>query len=98
MDLELEAKQWIKEKRMGNISATLYQEKACETAIFPKHKAMEYLAKRIEIGYEIGDVLWYCAVLAKEMEMDLGHIMENNLQKLADRKKRGTLSGSGDNR
>jgi NTP pyrophosphatase (non-canonical NTP hydrolase) len=58
----------------------------------------EYLAKRIEIGYEIGDVLWYCAVLAKEMEMDLGHIMENNLQKLADRKKRGTLSGSGDNR
>ena len=127
MDLENEAKQWMKEKHVSNISATLYQEKACETAIFPKHKAMEYLtlgltgeageiankvkkfirdgaaqdeylAKRIEIGYEIGDVLWYCAVLAKEMEMDLGHIMENNLQKLADRKKRGTLSGSGDNR
>jgi NTP pyrophosphatase (non-canonical NTP hydrolase) len=117
----------MKEKRVSDISATLYQEKACETAIFPKNKAMEYLtlgltgeageiankvkkfirdgaaqdeylAKRIEIGYEIGDVLWYCAVLAKEMEMDLGHIMENNLQKLADRKKRGTLSGSGDNR
>jgi NTP pyrophosphatase (non-canonical NTP hydrolase) len=76
MDLENEAKQWMKEKRVSSISATLYQEKACE----------------------IGDVLWYCAVLAKEMEMDLGHIMENNLQKLADRKKRGTLSGSGDNR
>ena len=127
MDLENEAKQWMKEKRVSNISATLYQDKACETAIFPKHQAMEYLtlgltgeageiankvkkfirdgaaqdeylAKRIEIGYEIGDVLWYCAVLAKEMEMDLGHIMEKNLQKLADRKKRGTLSGSGDNR
>ncbi len=127
MNLELEAKQWMKEKRVSNISATLYQDKACETAIFPKHQAMEYLtlgltgeageiankvkkfirdgaaqdeylAKRIEIGYEIGDVLWYCAVLAKEMEMNLGHIMENNLQKLADRKKRGTLSGSGDNR
>jgi NTP pyrophosphatase (non-canonical NTP hydrolase) len=127
MDLENEAKQWMKEKRVSSISATLYQEKASETAIFPKNKAMEYLtlgltgeageiankvkklirdgaaqdeylAKRIEIGYEIGDVLWYCAVLAKEMEMDLGHIMENNLQKLADRKKRGTLSGSGDNR
>jgi NTP pyrophosphatase (non-canonical NTP hydrolase) len=125
--LEQEAKQWMKEKRVSDISATLYQEKACETAIFPKEKATEYLtlgltgeageiankvkkfirdgaaqdeylAKRIEIGYEIGDVLWYCAVLAKEMEMDLGHIMENNLQKLADRKKRGTLSGSGDNR
>jgi hypothetical protein len=28
----------------------------------------------------------------------LGHIMEKNLQKLNDRKKRGKLSGSGDNR
>ena len=58
----------------------------------------EYQAKKIEIAYEIGDVMWYCAVLAAEMEMDLGHIMENNLRKLADRKARGTLSGSGDNR
>ena len=127
MNLEQEAKQWMKEKQMSNITASLYQEKACDTAIFPKEKATEYLtlgltgeageiankvkkfirdgaaqdeylAKRIEIGYEIGDVLWYCAVLAEELEMNLGHIMENNLQKLADRKKRGTLSGSGDNR
>jgi NTP pyrophosphatase (non-canonical NTP hydrolase) len=127
MDLELEAKQWMKERQMSTITAALYQEKACETAIFPKQKAMEYLTlgltgeageiankvkkfirdgavkdeyleKRIQIGYEIGDVLWYCAVLAEELEMNLGHIMENNLQKLADRKKRGTLSGSGDNR
>ena len=127
MDLQLEAEQWMKEKKMSTITAALYQEKACETAIFPKNKAMEYLtlgltgeageiankvkkficdgaakdeylAKRIEIGYEIGDVLWYCAVLAEELDMNLGHIMENNLQKLADRKARGTLSGSGDNR
>jgi|TARA_R100001460_G_scaffold19266_1_gene40312 NTP pyrophosphatase (non-canonical NTP hydrolase) len=127
MDLQLEAEQWMKEKKMSTITAAVYQEKACETAIFPKNKAMEYLtlgltgeageiankvkkfirdgaaqdeylAKRIEIGYEIGDVLWYCAVLAEELDMNLGHIMENNLQKLADRKKRGTLSGSGDNR
>jgi NTP pyrophosphatase (non-canonical NTP hydrolase) len=127
MDLAQEAKQWMKEKQLSNISASLYQEKACETAIFPKHQAMEYLtlgltgeageiankvkkfirdgatpdeyaAKKIEIAYEIGDVLWYCAVLASELEMNLGHIMENNLQKLANRKNRGTLSGSGDNR
>jgi len=127
MDLELEAKQWMKERQLSDITAADYQEKACETAIFPKNKAMEYLtlgltgeageiankvkkfirdgavkdeylAKRIQIGYEIGDVLWYCAVLAEELEMNLGHIMENNLQKLADRKERGTLSGSGDNR
>ena len=127
MDLELEAKQWMKERQLSNITASLYQEKACETAIFPKHRATEYLtlgltgeageiankvkkfirdgatkdeylAKRIEIGYEIGDVLWYCAVLAEELEMNLGHIMEKNLEKLADRHKRGKISGSGDHR
>ena len=125
--LEREARNWMKEKYMYGISAKAYQVAACDTAIFPKEKATEYLtlgltgeageiankvkkfirdgappdeyeAKKIEIGYEIGDVLWYCAVLAEEMGMDLGHIMENNLQKLADRKARGTLSGSGDNR
>ncbi len=127
MDLELEAKQWMKERQLSSITAALYQEKACKTAIFPESQAMEYLtlgltgeageiankvkkfirdgatkdeylAKRIEIGYEIGDVLWYCAVLAEELEMNLGHIMENNLEKLADRHKRGKISGSGDNR
>ena len=127
MGLEKEAKQWMKERQLTTLTATYYQARACETAIFPKHQAMEYLtlgltgeageiankvkkfirdgatkdeylAKRIEIGYEIGDVLWYCAVLAEELDMNLGHIMENNLQKLADRKSRGTLSGNGDNR
>ena len=127
MDLEQEAKQWIKERQLSSITAAEYQSRACETAIFPKKQAMEYLtlgltgeageiankvkkfirdgaakdeylAKRIEIGYEIGDVLWYCAVLAEELEMNLGHIMEKNLEKLADRHKRGKISGSGDNR
>ena len=127
MDLELEAKQWMKEKQLSSITAAEYQSRACETAIFPKKQAMEYLtlgltgesgeiankvkkfirdgaakdeyrAKRIEIGYEIGDVLWYCAVLAEELEMNLGHIMEKNLEKLADRHKRGKIGGSGDNR
>ena len=58
----------------------------------------EYEAKKIEIGYEIGDVLWYCAGLAEELNMNRGHIMEKNLEKLHDRKRRGKLSGSGDNR
>tara|TARA_B100001939_G_scaffold219738_1_gene189144 strand:+ start:228 stop:611 length:384 start_codon:yes stop_codon:yes gene_type:complete len=127
MDLELEAKNWMKERQLSSITAADYQARACETAIFPKHRATEYLtlgltgeageiankvkkfirdgatkdeylAKRIEIGYEIGDVLWYCAVLAEELEMNLGHIMEKNLEKLADRHKRGKISGSGDNR
>jgi len=55
-------------------------------------------AKREEIGKELGDVCWYLAVLADELGMNLGYIMERNLIKLADRKERGKLQGSGDNR
>jgi len=47
---------------------------------------------------EIGDVLWYCAMLANELGVNLGKIMEKNLEKLNDRKQRGTLQGSGDTR
>ena len=55
-------------------------------------------AKRAEITKELGDVCWYIAVLAQELGVNLGKVMEDNLEKLADRKSRGTLSGSGDDR
>ena len=55
-------------------------------------------AKRAEITKELGDVCWYIAVLAQELGVNLGRVMEDNLEKLADRKSRGMLQGSGDNR
>ena len=54
--------------------------------------------KKIELASEIGDVLWYCAMLATEMNVSLGKIMDNNLEKLYGRKQRGKLQGSGDTR
>ena len=51
-----------------------------------------------DLPSEIGDVLWYCAMLATELNVSLGKLMENNLDKLYNRKKRGTLQGSGDSR
>jgi NTP pyrophosphatase (non-canonical NTP hydrolase) len=124
MNLENEAKQWMKERKtMSGITATEYQIRAAETAIFPKEKALEYItlglcgeageiankakklirdgdnpAKRVEITKELGDVCWYIAVLSRELGVNLGKVMEDNLEKLADRKSRGTLGGSGDNR
>lgn len=54
--------------------------------------------KKEAIASEVGDVLWYCAMLAKEVGVSLNDIMKDNLKKLHGRKVRGTLHGSGDNR
>ena len=123
MNLEIEAKEFLKRKNMSNITATEYQRKAKETAIFPADKALEYLslglvgeagevANKVKklirdkkvlldttvISSEIGDVLWYCAMLADYLDVNLGKIMDDNLDKLKSRKQRGTLGGTGDNR
>lgn len=50
------------------------------------------------IKKELGDVLWYIAVLADYLGVDLQDIAESNLKKLQDRQKRGVLGGSGDSR
>ena len=54
--------------------------------------------KPSDLAGEIGDVLWYCAMLADYLDANLGKIMDNNLDKLRSRKERGVLGGSGDNR
>ena len=53
---------------------------------------------RKSVADELGDCLWYIAQLATEMGYQLGDIAQNNVDKLASRKERGTLKGSGDNR
>ena len=51
-----------------------------------------------ELASEIGDVLWYCAVLADDLNTSLGTIAAQNIEKLERRQKIGTLQGSGDKR
>lgn len=55
-------------------------------------------AAREALVLELGDVLWYVAAIASELEVDLGEVASRNLAKLASRKSRGTLGGSGDKR
>ena len=52
--------------------------------------------RREALLLELGDVLWYVANLANELQFSLRDVAEANLQKLASRKARGTLQGSGD--
>jgi len=54
--------------------------------------------KCIEIGAEIGDVLWYIAALAKDLDLSLNDIANNNITKLEDRQARNVIQGSGDSR
>jgi NTP pyrophosphatase (non-canonical NTP hydrolase) len=54
--------------------------------------------RREAMAKELGDVLWYVAQLATELDLELERIAEQNLQKLASRKRRGVLAGSGDDR
>ncbi len=51
-----------------------------------------------EIALEIGDVMWYCAVLADRIGYRLDTIAGMNNRKLYSRQLRGKLGGSGDNR
>jgi NTP pyrophosphatase (non-canonical NTP hydrolase) len=51
-----------------------------------------------ELTKELGDVLWYISALASDLDISLNEIAESNLQKLASRKKRNVIGGSGDNR
>jgi|TARA_R110000803_G_scaffold168601_3_gene231651 NTP pyrophosphatase (non-canonical NTP hydrolase) len=53
---------------------------------------------RRDIGDEIGDCLWYIAALCRDLGLDMGEVAKSNLEKLYDRKQRGTLQGSGDKR
>ncbi len=53
---------------------------------------------RQELEKELGDVLWYVAQLATELNLSLEEVASQNLQKLADRQARNQIQGDGDNR
>ena len=47
---------------------------------------------------ELGDVLWYVAQVATELNLSLDEVAEHNIAKLYDRLERGKIRGDGDNR
>ena len=55
-------------------------------------------ADRHELKLELGDVMWYVAVCAQVLGLRLSEVLDANVKKLEDRRRRGQTSGSGDHR
>ena len=53
---------------------------------------------KAEIAKELGDVLWYIATISRYLDIPMEDVAKANLEKLASRKARNELHGSGDNR
>ena len=50
------------------------------------------------VSYELGDMFWYACILMLRAGIDPDEVLQDNIVKLADRKKRGKIQGSGDTR
>jgi NTP pyrophosphatase (non-canonical NTP hydrolase) len=58
-----------------------------------------YTSEDLEsIEKELGDVLWYIANIANDLELDMDAIAFHNIRKLQSRKNRNVIHGNGDNR
>ncbi|MFZ2522128.1 MAG: nucleoside triphosphate pyrophosphohydrolase family protein [Minisyncoccia bacterium] len=54
--------------------------------------------RKESIKLELGDVMWYLAVLSHDLGLSLEEVAKANMEKLNSRKERGVLRGDGDNR
>lgn len=66
--------------------------------LYRDHGGMPDSARARAMANELADTLWYLAAAADLLGYSLSRIANMNLEKLADRKARGTLRGEGDER
>lgn len=55
-------------------------------------------SEKVELLKELGDVLWYVAILARDLDCTLEEVAVMNINKLSARQEKGTIKGSGDDR
>lgn len=52
----------------------------------------------IDLKAEVGDVLWFCAMICEHIGVNFAEVAQQNLDKLASRAARNVLRGQGDDR
>lgn len=55
-------------------------------------------SRKAKMQSELGDVLWYLAAVARELNISLSDVAEANLSKLRKRAEQGTIKGDGEDR
>ena len=86
------------DQAMNYLIAGLAGEVGELASIFAKHWRGDGDLNHDHAAAELGDILWFVAMLAERLDTDLSTVAQNNLNKLADRQQRGKLKGNGDNR
>ena len=81
-------------KNTGFQPATVYRDDKSITDYW-NEKNMRF---RKDLSAELGDVMWMVAELCTVYGLDMGDVMSENIEKLADRRERGVIDGNGDNR
>ena len=51
-----------------------------------------------DLKNELGDLLWYIAIICDKQGFSFNEVVENNIKKLQDRKERNKIKGKGDSR
>ena len=64
--------------------------------IIPQMSMVAWTSEQDALMKEAGDILWQLAGLCKVMGWDLEAVAQENLAKLAERAKNGTIAGNGD--
>ena len=63
-----------------------------------KHFRDDTPLNKEELKKELGDVLWYLAIVSEDCGIELDDVAVTNYLKLKSRKERDVIHGSGDNR
>jgi NTP pyrophosphatase (non-canonical NTP hydrolase) len=67
-------------------------------SLFAKSVRDGHVVSQVDLRKELGDCLWFIATLADSAGITLEDVAQTNIDKLASRKERGVLQGSGDTR